>query len=153
MAATYEPLATASGTNITFSSIPATYTDLRVVYVTASGSQNVDVRLNGDSSSNYNWVLIEGYGSTLATRASSGTFFPPEYNHYSGIGFVTLDIQNYSNTSAQKQILSTFQNNVGASGAICYAVCRYSSGTSAISSISLLNNSITTATLYGIKVA
>lgn len=60
--------------SVTFSSIPATYTDL-IVYVSARDTssavgQTLAMRLNGDSTTgNYSWIRLEGNGAT----ASSGS--------------------------------------------------------------------------------
>ena len=62
MATTYEPIATntlgSAAANITFSSIPATYTDLRVVVValTTNNNWNIELRLNSDSSTLYSQI-------------------------------------------------------------------------------------------------
>ena len=65
---TYTPLATvtlgSSASSVTFSSIPATYRDLILVMngSSSSGFGGALVRFNADSGSNYNDVLMYGYG-------------------------------------------------------------------------------------------
>jgi hypothetical protein len=72
MAPTYEPIATTTlGTaaaSITFSSIPATYTDLRLVVVAkAVSASTLDVRFNNDSGTNYSKTEISGDGSSAVS--------------------------------------------------------------------------------------
>jgi hypothetical protein len=64
---TYELIASqtiaSSGTTVTvsFTSIPATYTDLRLVWVgTNSASGNQRVLLNSDAGNNYNYIIVVG---------------------------------------------------------------------------------------------
>jgi hypothetical protein len=58
---------------ITFSSIPATYTDLKVVMSVRTSWGNIpdwgSVRFNGDTGNNYSYIFLEGSGSA----ASSGS--------------------------------------------------------------------------------
>jgi hypothetical protein len=72
---TYTALATVTlggtASSVTFSSIPATYRDLIVVFAgTRTGNNNVNIRFNGDTGSNYIYV---GASSYLTTSDSSGT--------------------------------------------------------------------------------
>ncbi len=66
MAATYTPIASAtlaaSTSSITFSSIPATYTDIVVVIndINSTGSFDTNIRFNGDSGSNYSRTGLRG---------------------------------------------------------------------------------------------
>lgn len=165
MAITYDPIATQTlGSNtsvITFSSIPATYTDLLMV-VNSGGSVNLDwdIRINGDNGSNYSVTRLQGDGSTVSSnRASNQT----EYR-INGSGFMTTTIvansfihfMNYANTSIFKTMLARVGNaNTGVS--ISAGFWR---STSAINQIQFSNwggpaTYITgsTFTLYGIKAA
>ena len=73
MAKTYEPIATVdvSGvTSYTFSSIPSTYTDLRLVLLENPGCE---MYFNGDnSSSNYGTTFLSGNGSAVSTSVVTG---------------------------------------------------------------------------------
>ena len=66
---TYVALATetlsGTATNVTFSSIPATYRDLILVIDGTASASNTTVifRLNGDTGSNYSYVWMYGTGS------------------------------------------------------------------------------------------
>jgi len=79
MPATYEPIATTTltgGTSYTFTSIPATYTDLVLVVnaATASGSSNLAMQFNADTGSNYSFTRIFGNGSSASSsRAANVT--------------------------------------------------------------------------------
>jgi hypothetical protein len=161
MATTYDKIASTtlgSAGQITFSSIPATYTDLRIVLVAksvASGA-NVQFRFNGDTGTNYSFNYLRGDSSATAYRESNTTFgyFSDDSsstNSYMG----TLDIFSYAG-STYKTTLGTFSNDQNGSGNV-YAVVNLWRSTSAITSVSLSpsnfgNNfqSGTTATLYGI---
>ena len=75
MATTYDKIATTtlgSATNtITFSSIAASWTDLRVVFVgTTTTATTLTYRFNNDSSSAYSFTYLSGNG----TNAQSGSF-------------------------------------------------------------------------------
>jgi hypothetical protein len=71
--ATYEPIATTTlGTatsSFTFSSIPATYTDLRLVIGWVSGT-NPRIRFNSDTATSYSQTAMYGDG-TAASFAQS----------------------------------------------------------------------------------
>jgi hypothetical protein len=160
MAATYTPIATytADGTsnNITFTSIPSTYTDLRLVCsgFFIAGYQGTFFRLNGDTGSNYSFTYMYGNGSsTTSGRASNqGTGFLQMSGNQSN---VLVDFLNYSNTTTYKTNLLR-QN--GTSDLVLTAVNLWRS-TAAINSISITPDysgnigSGSTFTLYGIEAA
>ena len=65
----------ASAASVTFSSIPATYTDL-VLRISARStrvatSNNLDLRINADSSALYSYTYLYGAGTTAASARSS----------------------------------------------------------------------------------
>lgn len=165
MPVTYEPLATftlSSASNlITFSSIPNTYTDLRVVLWTIAPSGqtgNIRVRFNGDTGTNYSGTLVQ---ATLTSRTSSrrtddsGMFWGGfNSNTSSTVGtFLTADIISYLG-STNKTVLNTWNGDTNGSGTNENWVW-YWRNTSAINSITLTASGQhgigTTATLYGIK--
>jgi hypothetical protein len=117
MPLTYTPIATTNGTgsssSITFSSIPATYTDLRIVVSNAalvSGSDtNLIFKINSDTASNYSMT-------NLGARALSSTpFSARQSTAYGGINYYTaigtqkgmsqIDFMNYSNATTYKTVL------------------------------------------------
>jgi len=162
--ATYEKIATytapSSVTNITFSSIPSTYTDLVLIGRTSLNvgglGTNYLATYNGDSGTNYSYTYLEGNGSTAGSgRSSNATFMDVMYQPSSGaIGTLIMQVFNYSNTTTYKTMLS--KAATAASGFLAYAGLWRS--TAAINSINLYggtNNIIagSTFTLYGIKAA
>ena len=169
---TYEPIATTTLTSatasVTFSSIPGTYTDLRIAMMikTTFGAPVEDllVRVNGDSSSLYSSTRIYGDGSSPAsTRSSSQTGW-----NQNGVQGSTgsadiftpffIDIMNYSNTTTNKTAIVR-NNPLGTSTSYVMAGVWLYRSTSAITSISFASNqggniaSGSTITLYGIKAA
>jgi hypothetical protein len=78
MAFTYEPIATytvtSTDTTVTFSSIPATYTDLRLIAQTYNSTANTNyMQFNGDTGSNYSWQSFGALGDTNAPFAQATT--------------------------------------------------------------------------------
>lgn len=108
MALTYTPIATqtlsSSATTVTFSSIPATYTDLVLVFnpiVTTTSGVDIQMTFNSDTVSNYSRTYLLGDGSTASSgRSSTQTSYAPGgiYNNST----VTIQIPNYANTSTFK---------------------------------------------------
>ena len=162
MPATYEPIATTtlgSAGNLTFTSIPSTYTDLILVGAgTATSTGDIRVRFNNDSGSNYSNTVLLGEASTArSARSTSATA--------SIIGFYwfglqsdqahwIINIQNYANTTTYKTALARSNNKPKETDAIV-ALWR---STAAIDRIDLFVNgstfaSGTTFSLYGIKAA
>lgn len=167
MPATYEPIATttlsSAATSITFSSIPNTYTDLRIVLVVtgSSAASNVRVRYNSDTGSNYSSTWIRGNGTAAAssrrTGGSSLYFTETTATSTTIPSFFTLDIFSYA-SSTYKTSLSTSSQDYNGSGTTETAVGLWSStsaiDTILISTLTAATFSIgTTATLYGIKAA
>jgi len=160
MATTYEKIATttlgSNTANITFSSIPATYTDLRVVCV-ATGSGNFGARLNGDTGTNYSHTDLIGSGSTASSyRPGSQQAYMVIDNALNGLGstpqLYTLDIFSYAGSTKKTTLVTANEDNNG-SGYVSYQVYLWNS-TAAINSVTVLGSSTlntgTTATLYGI---
>ena len=76
---TYVAIATntlgSAAASVTFSSIPGTYTDLVIVTQAISATaDNVGIRFNSDSGSNYSQTWLSGNGtSAISSRYSSST--------------------------------------------------------------------------------
>ena len=164
MPTTYEPIATqtlgSATASITFSSIPATYTDLRLVFVLKNTSaDNPIVRLNSDSGTNYSRIILRGDGSAASSGRSTSTSQTILGYNFSGASaqftFYTLDFFSYAG-STNKTFLITASEDENGVGYSTSMVSLYRS-TTAISTIALSNFSSntfaaeTTATLYGIK--
>jgi hypothetical protein len=163
MPTTYEPIATTTlataATSFTFSSIPSTFTDLRLVFVGGTASADgINARLNGDTASNYSDTSLEGTGTAASSQRLSNTTFWRLEGYWqantSTTPFMqTLDIFSYAG-STFKTALGTSSNDKNGSGDVLRTVHLYRS-TSAITSITIasgVNMTVgTTATLYGIK--
>jgi hypothetical protein len=167
MATTYEAIQsyTVSGspldgpTGVTFSSIPSTYTDLRLVVAAATNVILITyVRFNGDTGSNYSFTYIAGNGSTASSsRGSNQTFAHLTLAGHTDSNWSVdmMDIMNYSNTSTYKTAISRANNAaVGVD-----AIVNLWRSTSAINSVKVYADRAstwsvgTTFTLYGIKAA
>jgi hypothetical protein len=153
---TYTALATltASGgeTSVTFSSIPATYRDLILVWNgTASGNQTVLVRFNSDSGSNYSYVYAYGDGSSKASGSGTGTSITQNYL-FTNPTVSILQIMDYSATDKHKTVISRWNTAQNAlqmnaerwanTAAITTVECSLGAGSI---------NSGTTFSLYGIE--
>lgn len=93
---------------VTFSSIPATYRDLRLVIngTLSATAQSIFVRLNGDTGTNYNYVLMYG-GTGPATSASYPNVARGELGYQGSTTInVQSDILDYSATDKHKSYLS-----------------------------------------------
>jgi hypothetical protein len=162
MPTTYEPIATTNGTGssatITFSSIPGTYTDI-IIMGTSKGSfndENINIRFNSDTGANYSWTILDGNGSGASSdrnSTSNNTYIRGGVSGTSNSANI-FQINNYANTTTYKTAITRANNT----GARLRAVVGLWRSTSAITSVSLVNDSgnfstETTFTLYGIKAA
>jgi len=167
--ATYEPIATttlASNGTITFSSIPNTYTDLRLIINggIANNGWNIRWRYNNNSSAIYSYTYLYGETSTAVSgRVTGDTKFATTPGVGSGNNSLSIismiDIFNYSNTNIYKNTLS----RSGEAPYMTHGVVGLWSSTAAINEIFIFCGASddgvallyagTTATLYGIKAA
>jgi hypothetical protein len=161
---TYFPIATATGTGssgtITFSSISGSYTDLVLVAngKISSGTSNLQVQFNGDTSSLYSTTILYGDGTSAVSARNSGTTTYVCFAGYwnaTDIATTIINLQNYSNTTTYKTLITR-------NGAVTYgteAMVGLWRSTAAITSLTLQAsgaNNFTTAstfTLYGIAAA
>lgn len=167
MAATYEPIATTTlgtaATTITFSSIPATYTDLRVSFVSTSTAAGDDINLyfNGDNAgTTYSRTSLLGSGAAASSNRETSTAFI-RINATSAAAsntiptFITVDVFSYT-AATNKTVLTNWNGDRNGSGYVISTVGLWRN-TAAITSLSLFSNTTlatgTTATLYGIKAA
>lgn len=166
MPTTYEPIATttlgADTASFVLSSIPSTYTDLRLNIVPrGSSSLAIYARFNGDTATNYSYTNLYGNGSSTASGRQSGTtslYLTPNIDVAISPNWslVTCDIFSYTN-STYKSTLITNSGDRNGSGGVEFVVGLWRS-TSAINSITILAlagniTAGTVATLYGIKAA
>lgn len=160
---TYSTIATTTlGTaaqNVTFSSISGSYTDLVIVcnYSRASAGFNIGIRLNGDTA-NYSETYIEGDGSTAYSGRNSNDSNMRIAFIMGGTGTsqstMIINLQNYSNTTTNKTVLTRYSEASTATGA---SVGLWRS-TAAINSIEIGRSAVnfnvgSTFTLYGITAA
>lgn len=167
-AKTYVPIATqtlgSAAASITFSSIPSTYTDLRLIVVASSSvSTNLYLQVNNDTGTNYSFINM--YGKNGATGSNSGQ----NQNQFNGTPFNGLsttipemfmvDVFSYANTNVFKTcLISSVEDNNSATVSTIEQSVQMWRNTAAINTIKLYTstgtlNSGTTATLYGIKAA
>lgn len=174
--ATYEPIATSTVSTpvatITFSSIPATYTDLKIVMSLSdddseAGTGAPTFTFNNDSSALYSQTRVTGRND--ATFSSSGTtgqtkiyalFWNNSPTSTTIFPLMIVDVFNYAG-STSKTCLITASDDRGASptlGAVERMVGLYRSST-AISRIDITNDGAkkfetgSIVTIYGIKAA
>jgi hypothetical protein len=154
-----QTLGAATGT-VTFSSIPSGYTDLvlvaNVVGIGNISAGAISIRFNSDTATNYSATYLMGNGSSATSgRASNDTRMivaSPTLNLGNNPFVNIVQIQNYSNTTTNKTVLS--RSNIAATQ-VAAIVGLYRS-TSAITSITYESyNSQTmsigsTFSLYGI---
>lgn len=163
MALTYEPIATTTlGSNgtFTFSSIPNTYTDLRVVVVaTATSNASSNIQFNGDTATNYSGTYVSGNGASTFSGSNSGQTYlsssrSGNWNTTTPF-FHTMDIFSYAGSTNKTVLITNSQDNNG--GGVVERIVGLWRSTSAITSIAYTAGATlktgTTATLYGIKSA
>lgn len=165
MATTYEPISTvtlgSAASSITFSSIPNTYTDLRLVLTTAAttgGTTAVYLNFNNDTGTNYSDTNLRANGSTVASGrdTNAGYIFLTGNALSTTLSLFNADIFSYAG-STYKTVLSTANQDANGSGFMNAYVSLWRS-TSAINRLDITVAGTTmiagtTATLYGIKAA
>jgi hypothetical protein len=160
MASTYTPIATntVSGSTtatVTFSSIPATYTDLVLVASgTAVGPSDCVIYFNGSQATNYSWTRLYGNGSAASSVTNATQTSITVGTLWTTVGNMIVNIQNYSNSTTFKTVLS--RNNSPANYVAAFSGMWRS--TAAITSLSFVSGNEyitagTTITLYGIAAA
>ena len=161
MTLTYDFIANASFTassSVDLTSIPATYTDLRIVaVVTASTCSNLYMRLNSATSNGYHATSVYGSGSDPggATEELATNFLKFTSDTTLSTTVPTLfefDIMEYCG-SPHPTILTTVSADYNGTGYVLRGVGRWASGTD-INAVSLIPSTGTidgTVNLYGIK--
>ena len=165
----FESIATAagSGSSVTLSSIPSTYSHLQirgVNYFTGSDYRWLGIRMNGDTGNNYSahWMLGDSNSNVYANGTASydnvryWNSLVPSSDY--GIAFI-IDILDYASTSKYKTVkIFAGQNDNNADNAgLVYLGSGLWQSTAAISSLTFLNSTGsfsptgTTWGLYGIK--
>ena len=145
---------------VTFSSIPQTYTGLRIVASVNDSNYYESIRFNSDSAGGtlYSRTILSGDGSTASSSRSANAdawYFGSEVNTNT-YAFNSIDIMKYSSSSVYKTGL-IHQDTVSYPyvGIISY-LYRSTSPITRIDIYAPTTNSISvgnTYTLYGIKAA
>lgn len=161
MPATYEPIATTtlntSASSITLSSIPGTYTDLRLVMVhkTTANYPGARFRINSDSSTLYSSTWVSGNGSATESLRQGGEDHLLLSASYDSAQFIitTVDFFNYAG-STHKGMLTEIAQDYNGYG-YTYRMAQLYRSTSAITSLYFYTTTEafatgTTVTLYGI---
>ena len=158
MASTYEKIATttlgSSQGTVTFSSIPATYTDLIIILnTTGTGSGVKSLQFNSDTSSNYSCTVLYGDGSAAGSARYSVGYIDI-FNSTTAQNANIIQINNYSNSTTYKTYLSR-QNTAAVSVEAIVGLWRSTSAINAVSLVASTNNwaSGSIFTIYGIKAA
>jgi hypothetical protein len=169
MATTYEKIqsTTISGSStntVSFTSIAASWTDLRlsVVFADTTNAQGqINLRFNSDTSNSYSRIHLGGSGSSTSTQSVANQSFlhMGDYVFYGATTipqFTTCDIFSYAG-STNKTCLITANNDRNGSGGVLYN-CSLWRNTAAITQIDMVLSTSNYAagsvfTLYGIKAA
>jgi hypothetical protein len=150
-------LATATG-SITFSSIPATYRDLVIIFQGSSASDTAArIRLNGDSGSTYSYQRLAGNGTSFSgvsgTNQTSARLSDLSLATSTRALQLDINILDYMATDKTKTIVNKANNSGNATE---LSVNRWT-GTAAITSVQVFAASATTFSvgttlaLYGIE--
>jgi hypothetical protein len=155
---TYTPLATVTlGTasaSVTFSSIPATYRDLILVFrgtLTTATFNELELRINGDTGSNYTRIVAFGDGSGTGSLTDVFNSYRFSYGNNTNPFTSIVQFMDYSATDKHKTALS--RSSTAAN--IVFASATRWANTAAVNTIRLAPNSGSFATgctfaLYGI---
>jgi hypothetical protein len=163
----YESIATINGNGstatITFSSIPSTFSHLqvRVMARVAAGGEDLGVRLNGDTATNYSRHRLTGSGTAAAASGTASTDLittlgsagmPSAANTYA---VSIIDVLDYANTNKYKTVRMLSGQDSNGSGGIEMTSGAWRN-TAAITSLTIFSNSSNYPTaasfaLYGIK--
>ena len=161
--ATYSLIASTTGTGssntISFTSIPATFTDLVFVFegaATSGGTASLDIIFNNVTSGNlYSNTRVQGNGTTASSsRNTSGNTGTTGYISSSNRSMSIINIMDYANTSTYKTAITRTMTMDASDGRVGAYVNLFQS-TSAINRVDLsaTANFATTSVfkLYGIQ--
>ena len=99
---------TSSASSVTFSSISQDFRDLVLVIDAlgdSSSAANVLVTFNGDSGSNYSFVLMSGNGSTAISSSGTTTSISGFGSDGTNKIFTLFQVMDYSATDKHKSVL------------------------------------------------
>jgi hypothetical protein len=145
---------TTSAADVTFSSISGAYTDL-ILIISGSNTTNDDsygLRFNSDTGSNYSLTGLYGSGSSAGSYRSTSTTKIECGRANTSQSVSIINIQNYSNSSIYKTIIS--RGNTNAYMNSHGGLWRNTAAITAINITTFAGYTIasgSTFTLYGIK--
>ena len=137
-----------STANVTFSSIPQTYTDLKLICSTNMASGSADYALllqfNGDTTSNYSYTFLRGTGTAVNSGNTASNTSAVGVNlagngSNSGFSFSEMYIPNYTSTTSKQILISGAEETNSTTTNMTINSNSYR-GTSAISSILVFNS-------------
>lgn len=164
----YEPISTVTlssvTTEINFTSIPSTYTDLRIIFNQFSApslNSYFSMQFNGDTGSNYSIVRLYSSGTQGAQASANSVDISPGLAVWSSSTrpmLIEANIMSYASSVYKLTLCSVTQDNNG-SGWVARTASTWRNN-SAVSSIRIYDGSGlngfgvgTIATLFGIKAA
>ncbi len=149
-----------STASVTFSSIPATYTDLVVKLSLRSDrtadTDSVNMTVNGSSTS-ITWLYLLGNNGTASSATAQRFYTNSDFNTASTFGSAEVYIPNYASANYKTFSVETVSENNATSGAQTELLHQLWSNTSAITSITFAPQfgsnwlQYSTFYLYGIK--
>ena len=162
----YESIATVTvgsggAADVTFSSIPATYTHLQIRYMTlfSVADWSGKIQFNSDTGSNYAWHRLLANGSSVSADKGTSqvngllTIGAPSSTNTPGGG--VTDILDYANTNKYKTVRDLAGTDANGNGYIHFVSALWQN-TNAITSIKItpgggIYNQYSSFALYGIK--
>lgn len=163
----FESIATVNGTGsantLTFSSIPSTYQHLQIRGIGLSAADFMQIRINGDSGTNYTRHQLVATGTTVAAGGTTATDSYRFANLGSGGGMDStypnvfiLDLHDYTSTSRYKTFRGFSGVDTNGGGTVNLTSSLWLN-TNAVTSLTISNingnnfSSTTRFALYGIK--
>lgn len=165
MAVTYEPIATTTlsspASTIVFSSIPSTYTDLKIIIsALSSSSASVYLRFNSDTTfGNYGTQVMYGDGAVYAATGftNNSQSFVAGWTVGSSSTLPTYgvaDIFSYASSRYKTVLAKGFlDQNGGGESVVSVNVWRSTSAINTVTVTGGLFDTNTTATIFGITAA
>jgi hypothetical protein len=135
-------------TSVTLSSIPSTYTDLLVKFSTRTNDNvnsfaHIGMRFNGDTGTNYNYVILRGDGSGAISAAGTiaqvaGGLGNGNASTANTFGSGEFYIPNYAGSNVKSLSLESVNETNSATAYMQMTATRWS-GTAAITSITFFD--------------
>jgi hypothetical protein len=145
--------------SISFSAIPATYTDLYVKLSLRSDrtadTDSVNMTVNGSATS-MTWLYLLGNNSSVSSATAQRFYTDSDFNTASTFGSADVYIPNYASANYKSFSVDTVSENLSANNAQTELLTQLWSNTAAITSITFAPQfgsnwkQYSTATLYGV---